>query len=132
MRFNAWDWHRRLYANDGCRDHDADRVIECPAGAACAVVMSGDVTCRVPPINTISGPYSGQSIAITSRSHLMSHVVLPPDPLRDLTDSQKINYFVSFYAISYQDSCILVEATPVPYTGFKCYCNRESKWPTTK
>ena len=82
MRLNTWDWHRRLYANDGCRDHDADHVTECPAGAACAVVMLGDVTCRVLPLNTISGLYSGQSIAITSRSHLPSRVVLPPDPLR--------------------------------------------------
>ena len=82
MRFNARDWHRHLYANDGCRDHDADRVTKCLAGATCAVVTSGDVTCRVPPLNTISGPYSGQSIAITSRSHLPSRVVLPPDPLR--------------------------------------------------
>ena len=81
-RFNARDWHRRLYANDGCRDRDADRVIECPAGAACTVVTSGDVTCQVPPLNTISGPYSGQSIAIISRSHLLSRVVPPPDPLR--------------------------------------------------
>ena len=81
-RFNARDWHRRLCANDGCRDRDADRVIECPAGAACAVVTSGDVTSRVPPLNTISGPYSGQSIAIISRGHLPSRVVLPPDPLR--------------------------------------------------
>ena len=40
MRFNARDWHRCLYANDGCRDRDTDRVIECPAGAACAVVTS--------------------------------------------------------------------------------------------
>ena len=82
MWFNARDWHRCLYANDGCRDRDADRVIECPADAACAVVTSGDVTCRVLPLNTISGLYSGQSIAITSRSHLPSRVVLPPDPLR--------------------------------------------------
>ena len=82
MRFNARDWHRRLYTNDGCQDRDADRVTECPAGAACAVVTSGDITCRVLPLNTISGPYSGQSIAITSRSHLPSRVVLPPDPLR--------------------------------------------------
>ena len=81
--FNAQDWHRRLYANDGCWDRDADRITECPAGAACAVVTLGDVTCRVPPLNTISGPYSGQSIAITSRSHLPSHVVLPPDPFRE-------------------------------------------------
>ena len=79
MRFNARDRHRRLYANDGCRDRDADRVTECLAGA---VVTLGDVTCRVLPLNTISGPYSGQSIAITSHSHLPSHVVLPPDPLR--------------------------------------------------
>ena len=81
-RFNARDWHRCLYANDGCRDRDADRVIECPAGAACAVVTSGDVTCWVPPFNTISGPYSAQSIAIISHSHLPSRVVHPPDPLR--------------------------------------------------
>ena len=81
-QFNAWDWHRRLYANNGCRDRDADRVIKCPAGAPCAIVTSGDVTYQVPPLNTISGPYSGQSIAITSRSHLLSRVVLPPDPLR--------------------------------------------------
>ena len=80
--FNARDWHRRLYANDGCRDRDADRVIECLAGAACTVVTSGDITCRVPPLNTISDPYSGLSIAIISRSHLPSRVVLPPDPLR--------------------------------------------------
>ena len=76
------DWHRRLCANGGCQDHDIYRVTECPAGAACAIVMSGDITCRVPPLNTISGPYSGQSIAITSRSHLPSRAVLPPDPLR--------------------------------------------------
>ena len=82
MRFNARDWHRRLYANDGCRDYDADRVTVCPVGVACAVVTSGDVTCRVPPLNTIPGPYSGQSIAIDSRSHLPSHVVLPLEPLR--------------------------------------------------
>ena len=81
MQFNAQDWHRHLYANDGGRDRDADRVIECPAGAACAVVMLGDVTSWVRPLNTISGPYSGQSIAIISRGHLPSHVVLPPDPL---------------------------------------------------
>ena len=73
-RFNARDWHRRLYANDGCRDCYADRVIECPAGAVV------DVTCRVPPLNTISGPYSRQSVAITSRSHLPSREVLPPEP----------------------------------------------------
>ena len=80
-RFNAWDWHRRLYANDGCRDRDADRVTEYPAGVACAVVMLGDVTCRAPPLNTIPGPYSGQSIAISCRSHLPSRVVLPgPTP----------------------------------------------------
>ena len=120
MQFNARDWHRRLYANDGCRDRDADRVTECPAGATCAVVTSGDITCQVPPLNTIPSLYSGQSIAITSGSHLPSCVVLPPDPLRDLTDSQKINYFVSFCAVSYRDSRIPVEATPVPYTGFKC------------
>ena len=82
MQFNARDWHRRLCANDGCRDRDADCVIECPAGAACTVVTSGDITSRVPPLNTISGPYSGQSIAIISRGHLPSRVVLPPDPLR--------------------------------------------------
>ena len=81
-RFNARDWHHRLYANNGCRDRDADRVTECPAGAACAVVMLGDVICQVPPLNTISGPYSRQSIAITSHSHLPSRVVLPSDPLR--------------------------------------------------
>ena len=81
-RFNAWDWHRHLYANDGCQDRDADHVIECLAGAACTVVTLGDVTRRVLPLNTISGPYSGQSIAIISRSHLPSCVVLPPDPLR--------------------------------------------------
>ena len=93
-----------------------DRVTECLAGAACAIVTLGDITCQVPPLNTISGPYSGQSIAITSRSHLPSNVVLPPDPLRDLTDSQKINYFVSFCAVFYWNSRIPVEATPVPYT----------------
>ena len=81
-QFNARDWHRRLYANDGCWDRDADCITECLAGAACAVVMSGDVTCWVPPLNTISGPYSGQSIAITSHGHLPSRVVPPPDPLR--------------------------------------------------
>ena len=120
MRFNARDWHRHLYANAGGRDCDADRVIEHPAGAACAVVTSGDVTCRVPPLNTISGPYSGQSIAITSHSHLPSCVVLPRTHSGDLTDSQKINYFVSFCAVSYRNSCIPVEATPVLHTGFKC------------
>ena len=78
--FNTRDWHRRLYANDGCWDREADRVIECPAGAACAVVTSGDVTCQVPPLNTISGPYSGQSIAIISCGRLPSRVVLPPGP----------------------------------------------------
>ena len=117
---NARDWHRRLYANGGCQDHDADRVTECPAGAACAVVTSGDITCRVPPLNTIPDPYSGQSIAITSRSHLPSCVVLPWTHSGDLTDSQKINYFVSFCTVLYWDSRIPVEATPVPYTGFKC------------
>ena len=81
MRFNARDWHHHLYANDGCWDHDIDCITECPAGAACAAVTSGDVTCRVPPLNTISGLYSGQSIAISGRSHLPSRVVLPPDPL---------------------------------------------------
>ena len=79
--FVARDWHSHLYANDGCRDRDADPVIKCPAGTACAVVTLGDVTCWVSPLNTISGPYSGQSIAITSRSHLPSRVVLPLDPL---------------------------------------------------
>ena len=79
-----------------------------------------DVTCQVLPLNTISGPYSRQSIAITSRSHLPSHVVLPRTHSGDLTDSQKINYFVSLCAVSYRDSRIPVEATPVPYTGFKC------------
>ena len=79
---NVWDWHRRLCANGGCRDRDVDHVTECPAGATCAIVTSSDVTCRVPPLNTISGPYSGQSITITCRSHLPSRVVLPPDPLR--------------------------------------------------
>ena len=74
------DWHRRLCTNRGCRDHDVDRITECPAGAACAVVTLGDVTCWVPPLNTTSGPYSGQSIAITSHSHLPSCVVLPPGP----------------------------------------------------
>ena len=82
MRFNTQDWHRRLYANNGCWDRDADRITKCLAGATWAVVTSGDVTCQVPPLKTISGPYFGQSIAITSRSHLPSHVVLPPDPLR--------------------------------------------------
>ena len=82
MWFNPWDWHRRLCANDSCRDRDTDRVMECPAGAACAVVTSGAVTSQVLPLNTISGMYSGQSIAIISRGHLPSHVVLPPDPLR--------------------------------------------------
>ena len=81
-RLNTRDRHRRLYAKGSCRDRDVDRITECPAGATCAVVTSGDVTCRVPPLNTISGPYYGQSIAITSRSHLPSRVVLPPDPLR--------------------------------------------------
>ena len=81
-RFNARDWHHHLCANDGCWDRDADRVIECPAGAACAVVTSGDIISRVPPLNTIFGPYSGQSIAVISRGHLPSRVVLPPDPLR--------------------------------------------------
>ena len=81
-QFNARDWHRRWYANDGCRDRDADHVTKCPAGVAYTVVTSGDVTCQVPPLNTISGPYSGQSIAITSHSHLPSRVVLPPDPLQ--------------------------------------------------
>ena len=80
-RFNTRDWHRRLCANGSCRDRDADRIIECPAGATCAVVTSGDVTSWVPPLNTISGPYSRQSIAIISRGHLPSRVVLPPDPL---------------------------------------------------
>ena len=82
VRSDAQDQHHRLYANGGCRNCDADRITECLAGAACTVVTSGDVTCQVPPLNTISGPYSGQSIAITSRSHLPSCVVLPPDPLR--------------------------------------------------
>ena len=82
MWFSLRGWHRRLYANGGCRDCDTDRVMECPVGATCAVVMSGDITCRVPPLNTISGPYSGQSIAIISRSHLPSCEVLPLDPLR--------------------------------------------------
>ena len=118
-RFNARDWHRRLCANGVCRDRDADRVIKCLAGAACTVVTSGDVTSWVPPLNTISGPYSEQSIAITSRGHLPSRVVLPRTHSGDLTDSQKINYFVSFCAVSYRDSRIPVEATPVPYTGFK-------------
>ena len=81
MRFNAWDWHRRLYTNGSCWDRDADRIIECLTGAACVIVTLGDVTCWVPPLNTISGPYSRQSIVITSHSHLPSHVVLPPDPL---------------------------------------------------
>ena len=81
-RSDVQDWHCCLYANGSCQDRDADRITECPAGAACAVVTSGDVTCQVPPLNTISGLYSGQSIAITSRSHLPSRVVLPPDPLR--------------------------------------------------
>ena len=115
-----------------CRDCDVDRVSEYPAGVACAIVMSGDVTCRAPPLNTIPGPYSGQSIAISCRSHLPSRVVLPRTHSGDLTDSQKINYFVSFCAVSYQDSRIPEEATPVPHTGFKCYRNWESKWPTTK
>ena len=118
--FNARDWHRHLYTNGSCRDHDADHVIECPAGAACAVVTWGDVTCRVPPLNTISGPYSGQSIAITSCSHLpVLCSFFPRTPLRG-PDSQKINYFVSFCAVSYRNSRILVEATPVLHTGFKC------------
>ena len=81
-RFNTRDWHRHLYANDGCWDRDADRIIECPADATCAVVTLGDITCRISPLNTISDPYSGQSIAITSHSHLPSCVVLPLDPLR--------------------------------------------------
>ena len=118
--FNARDWHRHLYANDGCRDRDADCVTEYPAGVAYAVVTLGDVTCRAPPLNTIPGPYSGQSIAISCRSHLPSYVVLPRTHSGDLTDSQKINYFVSFRAVSYWGSRIPVEATPVPYTGFKC------------
>ena len=60
-RFNARDWHRRLYTNDGCRDRD-DRIIECLAGAACAVVMSGDITCWIPPLNTISGRIPGSQL----------------------------------------------------------------------
>ena len=81
-RFNAWDWHHCLYANGDCLDRDADHIIERLTGATWAVVTLGDVTCLVPPLNTISGPYSGQSIFITSRSHLPSRVVLPLDPLR--------------------------------------------------
>ena len=114
------DWHRHLYANYGCQDRDVDHVSEYPADVACAIVTSDDVTCQAPPLNTIPGPYSGQSVAISCRSHLPSHVVLPQTHSGDLTDSQKINYFVSFCARSYRDSRISVEVTPVPYTGFKC------------
>ena len=106
-------------ANDGCRDCDVDRITEYPAGVTCAVVTSGDVTCQAPPLNTIPGPYSRQSVATSCHSHLPSHVVLPRTHSGDLTDSQKINYFVSFCAVSFRDSCIPVEVTPVLPTGFK-------------